>query len=457
MHASKSHLKNQENISSGIPSNGKIWQVTYPIILTLVAQNIINVTDTAFLGRVGEIELGASALAGIFYIAIFMLGYGFSTGTQIMIGRRNGEKEYAQVGQIFDQSNYFFVALAALVFGLIYFFGTPFLQLVVSSENILGASEIYLKTRVFGVLFAFGNLAFRAFLVGITQTKALGYGAFVMAITNVILDYIFIFGNFGMPAMGIKGAAMASVFAELSALIFFVVYTFIKLDRSQFPIFSFPKIDFKIIGKTLELSIYVMAQYFISILTWFTFFAFIEQMGERPLAISNIIRSIYMVLMIPVMALSTATNTLVSNAIGAGFKKDVIKIINKTVMWGVIVALPIIASMLLMPETMVRIYTNSQDLIDATIPSVYTISGAVLLFAIAFISFSGVSGTANTKTALFIEIITLVIYIGFVYWVTQIKHYPVHIAWASEYVYMAFLGLFSYIYLLSGRWKKKVI
>lgn len=450
-------MKIQENITTGIPTNKKIWQVSYPIILTLVAQNIINVTDTAFLGRVGEVELGASALAGIFYIAVFMLGYGFSIGTQIMIGRRNGEKAYQKVGQIFVQANYFFFFLALVVFSLIYFFATPFLQLIVSSESILSAGNIYLETRVFGVLFAFGNLAFRALLVGITQTKALGYGAFVMAITNVILDYILIFGNFGFPAMGIKGAAMASVFAEFSAFIFFIIYTFIKLDRKQFPIFSFPKIDFKIIGKTLELSVYVMAQYFISILTWFTFFAFIEQMGERPLAISNIIRSIYMVLMIPVMALSTATNTLVSNAIGAGFKKDVIKIINKTVMWGVLIALPIIASMLLIPETMVRIYTNSQDLIDASVPSVYTISGAVLLFAIAFISFSGVSGTANTKTALVIEVVALVFYIAYVYWVTQIKQYPVHIAWTSEYIYMILLGLLSYIYLFGGRWKKKEI
>ena len=71
-------------MKSGVPSYKKIWQITYPIVLTLIAQNVINVTDTAFLGRVGEVELGASALAGIFYIAIFMLGYGFSTGTQIM-------------------------------------------------------------------------------------------------------------------------------------------------------------------------------------------------------------------------------------------------------------------------------------------------------------------------------------------------------------------------------------
>ena len=69
-----------------------IWQISYPIILSLVAQNVVNVTDTAFLGRVGEVELGASAIGGLFYISIFMLGFGFGTGAQILIARRNGEK-----------------------------------------------------------------------------------------------------------------------------------------------------------------------------------------------------------------------------------------------------------------------------------------------------------------------------------------------------------------------------
>lgn len=444
-------------MKSGIPSYKKIWQVSYPIILSLLAQNIINVTDTAFLGRVGEVELGASAIAGLFYIAIFMLGFGFSTGTQIMISRRNGEKDYAQLGAVFNQSMYFFLALGVLLFLLIYFLGSPLLSLIVSSSQIMAASETYLEIRVFGILFAFGNLAFRALLVGITQTKALGYSAIVMAVTNVILDYILIFGHFGIPAMGIGGAALASVFAELVSLIFFIVYSRIYIDIKKYSLFVFEKIDLATISKTLEISVYVMAQYFISVATWFSFFAVIEQMGERPLAISNIIRSLYMVLVIPIMGLSTATNTLVSNAIGAGYSEDVLKIINKIVKISFLSVLPIIALMLAFPKALVMIYTNSPDLIAETIPSVYTISIAVAIFSVAFIVFSGVSGTANTKTALVIEIITLAIYLCYIYWVVIVEEWPVELAWTSEYVYMFFLSLFSYWYIVSGRWKSKVI
>ncbi|MEI7677280.1 MAG: MATE family efflux transporter, partial [Bacteroidales bacterium] len=59
-------------------TNKDILRVAYPIFLSYLAQNVVNVTDTAFLGRVGEVELGASALAGVFYMMLFMIGLGFS-------------------------------------------------------------------------------------------------------------------------------------------------------------------------------------------------------------------------------------------------------------------------------------------------------------------------------------------------------------------------------------------
>lgn len=444
-------------MKQGVPSYGKIWQVSYPIILSLLAQNIINVIDTAFLGRVGEVELGASAIAGLFYIAVFMLGFGFSNGTQIMIARRNGEKKYDQVGSIFDQSTYFFLLLGVVIFVFIYFFGASLLKQIVSSNNIFIASEAYLKVRVWGIFFAFGNLAFRALFVGVTKTKALGYSAIIMAITNIIFDYLLIFGNFGFPEMGIAGAALASVIAEAVSLAYFIFYARIAIDVEKNNLFRFPKIDFAIIKSTLSISTYIMVQYFLSVATWFSFFAIIEQMGERPLAVSNIIRSIYMVLVIPIMGLSTATSSLVSNAIGEGFSNNVMNIINRIVKISLLSVIPFIVLIWLIPESLIRIYTNDVSLIADSVPSLYIISGAILIFAVAFVVFSGVSGTANTKTALGIEIITLVFYVAFLYYVVILKNVDVAIAWTSEYVYMSGLSLFSYWYLIKGNWRKKKI
>ena len=83
----------------------EIWKIAYPIILGSVVQNIISVTDTAFLGRVGEVELGASAIGGVFYLTLIMLGFGFSIGTQIIVARRLGENKHSEIGKIVEHSH----------------------------------------------------------------------------------------------------------------------------------------------------------------------------------------------------------------------------------------------------------------------------------------------------------------------------------------------------------------
>ena len=76
-------------------------------------EHMIGLTDTAYLGRVGEVELGASALAGVYYLVIYMLGFGFSVGAQVLMARRNGEGEYKRIGEVFTQGGLFLFLLAA--------------------------------------------------------------------------------------------------------------------------------------------------------------------------------------------------------------------------------------------------------------------------------------------------------------------------------------------------------
>ena len=202
------------SIMNSLYSNKKIFQVTYPIFLTLIAQNIVNVTDTAFLGRVSEIALGASAIGGVFYIAIYFVGFGFSQGAQIMIARRNGEKNYGQIGSIFNNALVFNFLIATIIFTLSLFFIPDLMRYLVHSDRIYQASIEFLNWRIYGFFFSFLNVTFRAFFVGITRTKVLTVSAVITALTNIILDYLLIFGKFGFPEWGIEGAAIASTAAE---------------------------------------------------------------------------------------------------------------------------------------------------------------------------------------------------------------------------------------------------
>jgi Na+-driven multidrug efflux pump len=117
-----------------------IIKIAYPIFLTLLVQNLIQMINTAFLGRVGSVELGASALGGIYYIVIFMLAFGFSTGSQILIGRRNGEGRHSQIGEIVVHGAMFLLLMAALMVGFTRLFSQQILSALFNSKDILLAT-----------------------------------------------------------------------------------------------------------------------------------------------------------------------------------------------------------------------------------------------------------------------------------------------------------------------------
>lgn len=438
-------------------SNKNIFKITYPIFLTLIAQNIINVTDTAFLGRVSEVALGASAIAGVYYFAIYIIGFGFSQGAQILIGRRNGEKNYAAIGPIFNNGLIFISLMALLLIALSYWANPYIMKFLVSSNDVYIASIEYLDWRVFGYLFAFINVMFRGFFVGVTQTKILTISAIITAFVNVILDYLLIFGHAGFPQMGIAGAALASVIAEAVTTVYIVFYSYKKDIRQRFGLFKMPKFEFTVVKQVLDISVFIMFQYFISIGTWFMFFIFIERMGERPLAVTNIGRSLYILLMIPGSAISTTVNTMVSNLIGAGKKEEVMKFVHRMMLLVIVLVTPIMAITFMMPELFASVYTESASLIADAIPVLKVVSVAMIVCAVGNILFNAVSGTGNTRTALFIEFITLFFYISYVYYTSIVSPQTTAVIWMSEFVYWSIIGLFSYIYLRSGRWTKKKI
>jgi putative MATE family efflux protein len=434
-----------------------IWKVSYPIFLSLLAQNIINVTDTAFLGRMGELELGASALGGLVYICIFTIAFGFSTGSQILIARRNGEQSYQQVGAVMMQGIFFLFAMAVALFFLIRLYSTSFLSLLVSSGTILEATVDFLDIRVFGLFFSFLNVMFRAFFVGITRTRVLTINAILMALTNIVLDYLLIFGHAGFPAMGLKGAAIASVCAEAVSILFFLVYTRFTIDVKKYGLNHIHAFDWDMLRRILSISIFTMLQQFISMATFLFFFLIVEHIGQRELAIANIVRSIYIVMFIPVNALSTTTNSLVSNAIGAGQIRQVLGVIKKIARLSLYIMAACSALFFLIPETILSVYTNDPSLIAGSVPSVYVISGVMLLCAVGGVCFNGVSGTGNTRSALLIELITLVFYCIYIYIIGLRLKMPVHICFTSEIIYFGLLFAMSAFYLKKGNWRNKKI
>lgn len=437
-------------------TNREIWSIALPIMLGNMAQTVINFTDTAFLGRLGVIALGASMLAGLFYFVFTTVAAGFAVGIQIIVARRFGEKNYGRIGVIFEHGSLFVLLLGLVLFSILYFCSGHLLHLLIDSQSIYEASVDYIKYRQFGIAFVCFNFLYRALYVGISNTKVITYSTVIMAVVNIVLDYCLIFGKFGLPQMGIAGAALASLCAEISAFLFFTLYSYITLGKKNLGMFRVYPLESELMGRILRISTPTMIQKLCSFGVWFVFFIMIEKMGETATGISSIVRSVYMILITPCFAFSTTTNTLVSRIIGEGDKDQVFPTIGKVLKNCLLCTIPVVALVSIFPVQIAGIYTDDLALAQLVVPSILVICSGTIFQGIGNAYFEAVSGTGNTSAALYLESAVLVIYVLFVYAMTHLST-RVELVWTAEILYGALLGILCYIYMKFARWDKKRI
>ena len=436
-------------------TNREIWRIAYPIMLGNLAQTIITFTDTAFLGHLGTIELSASMMAGLFYYVFTTLAMGFAIGIQIFIARRFGEGNYKKIGEVFQHGAMFVLVLGLLLFSILFFFSHPLLRVIIESPNIYAAGCEYLKFRQFGIIFVVFNFLFRSFYVGISDTKIITFSTLIMAIVNIFLDWALIFGRAGLPEMGIGGAALASLMAEVSAFFFFWIVTYIKIPHEKFGMFRWHKWQPALMGDILKVAFPCMIQRLFSFGAWFIFFVMIEKMGEMAIGVSSVVRSTYMILIIPGFAFAATANTLTSRIIGEGKSDEVMSTLWKVVKNSLLCSAVLVAVVAVIPHLFLHIYTDDAALAQAAIPSVYVICVATLLGTLSMTFFEAVSGTGNTTAAMALEFGILIIYIIYVFLMSKTS--TIAGVWTAEWVYNILIGLISFVYIWKADWKKKKI
>ena len=117
----------------------------------------------------------------------------------------------------------------------------------------------------------------------------------------------------------------------------------------------------------------------------------------------------------------------------------------------------VLALALLIPDLLIRIYTDDPALIADSKPVLLVVLGAIIPMSVSINWFSGVSGTANSRSALAIETATISIYIIYVITLTYVFNASLPLIWTSEFLYYAVIGVSSWYYLKYGNWRKKVI
>jgi MATE family multidrug resistance protein len=438
-------------------SNRQIMKIALPISLAILVPQLNFITNNIFLGHYSQQALAAGGLAGVYHLIFAMVGYGLNSGLQTLISRRAGENRPNEIGRIFSQGVFVSLMIAAVGIILTWTIAPVIFRSViedpVTAENAIG----FMKIRVWGLPFLYIYQMRNALLVGTNNSRYLVMGTLAETIANIVFDYLLIFGNFGFPRMGLNGAAVASIIAEFTGMFVIFLVIYYKGISKQFSLFSYFKWDKFYASQILSISLPLIFQLAISIISWEFFYILVEHHGQQALAISQVMRNVFGIAGCFTWAFAATSSSMVSNIIGQDRKEEVpfliMKIVKLSFMFSVLLALLIN----IFPRALLSVFGQDDSFIEAAIPVVRVVSSALLLMSFGVVWLNAVTGTGNSRYTFLIELVTIILYCVYVYVVLEVLQLSIVYGWMSEWLYWLSLFFFSWLYIRSGKWKKKVI
>ena len=440
-----------------VVTNRQILQIAAPISLALLIPQLNFFTNTVFLGRLGERELGVNGITGVFYLILSMIGYGLSSGMQVQMARRAGENNPRGLAQILANGIMLSLLFSLGLMLLTLWFVPIIFDLSLNDIQNLSLAVRFVFIRVWGLPFLMLTQLLNAFFIATGRSRMLIYGSLVATLVNIGLDYALIFGKSGFPELGFAGAAVASVIAEILSFATMAALFLLHRCYRTYPIFEFFHFDTELSRRTLSVASPLIVQFMFSIGGWLIFFIFIEHLGKQSLAASQVLRNIFGIVGVGTWALATTCNTLVSKTIGQGRQRDVMRIIIRISVLSLVYTLVICILLLAFSGSFLSVYTSDPALVAFAIPSLRIIVLATLVMAISTVVFNGVVGTGNTLVNLTMEIGCVGAYLVYCYFVIYRCQSPLFWCWGSEFVYWISLLVASSIYMRSGRWKGKLV
>jgi putative MATE family efflux protein len=435
----------------------QILAIALPIAASIVVPQLNFITNNIFLGHLSKEALAIAGITGVYYLIFAVIGSGLNNGLQSLIARRAGENKMSDIGNLFNQGVVIAMALSLIGILITWLVIPTILRFSLHDERNIQMAIDFLHIRIFGLPFLYLYQMRNALLVGINKSKFLIIGTAVEALSNLLFDYLLIFGKFGFPNLGFNGAAVASIISELLGLIVIFAVLHWKGINKQFELFKKIKYDAATTKLILVQSSPLIAQYCISIMSWEFFYILIEHHGNNDLAVSNAMRNIFGFFGCFTWAFASTSNAMVSNVIGQGIQNRVIELIYKIMKLNIAFALIVGIILNSFPTLFLSVYGQGPEFIKTAIPVLRVVSAALIIMSASVVWLNAVTGTGNTKINLYIEMMAITLYCCYVYFVLEFLQLSIVYGWLSEWLYWLSMLIPSYVYMKSGRWKSKKI
>jgi multidrug resistance protein, MATE family len=432
-----------------------ILSVALPLMISTFIQSIVLITDASFISRYNTHAFDAVGNGGLLYITMYMALVGMSDGAQIIIARRIGQYKYKSISKIFGTTLFILSIIASFLFIILYYFMPDWVLSYSKNMEIALFQGQYIQIRSFALFSGIITLSIQAFFMAIGKTWVVLLAALITAISNIILDYLLIFGNYSFPEMGLEGAAWASTIADGLGMVFLLVFTLLTRYKNEYHLFHSLKISKYSFKEMFKIGTPLMLQGLTALATWTVFFTWLEQLGSFELTVSQNIRTLYMFAFVPIWGFAGTTKTYVSQYMG---RKEfhLIPVIQKRIqIITVLLLLVTFHGSILYPETLIRLVNPNELYVAKSAEILRFVSISIFMYGFVSVYFQTINGSGNTMISMSIEMGSVLIYIFTAFLFIKVFKWDIYWIWSVEYVYFGVIGLLSYLYLKFFNWQKK--
>lgn len=364
-----------------MPINKLILSMSLPMMASMLVQALYNIVDSIFVSRIpeiGEDMLTAVSLAFPMQMLMIAVGGGTVVGVNALLSKRLGEKNFEGANRI--AGNGMFLALCSYILFLVLgiFFAPSFMSMQTDETVIVEGGTVYLQIVQCASFGLFGQFIFERLMQSTGKTVLSMTTQGIGAIINIILDPIFIFGvdPLGIPAMGIAGAAVATVVGQIIAAVLGLILN-VKCNKEITinPIKYHP--DLKSIGAIYKIGVpSIIMQSIGSVMTvgMNTILLGFEAVGTTAAAVFGVYFKLQSFIFMPVFGLNNGVVPIVSYNYGAGKRERMIKAIKISCIYAVSIMFVGVALMWLIPDKLLLLFEASPKMIEIGVPALRLIS-----------------------------------------------------------------------------------
>ncbi|MFA5624523.1 MAG: MATE family efflux transporter [Bradymonadales bacterium] len=433
---------------------GEVMRLSYPIIISMASISLMGITDALFMGWIGPREQGAVGLGGPIVFSLLSIFYGTWSGVTTFVAQAVGAKQYKLAGKILWHAIALTIPCLPIVFlginplteFMLDFFGT--------NPEIMPHAKEYMKIRLFAASYLFAGFVGLSFLRGIADMRSPAIITFIALLANVPLTYVMSFGYGPIKAMGVSGAAYATIIAQgIETLLYFAVIWGPKNAKHYFTR-KIPRLDLKLIRRFLYVSFPIGVSWSLENVGWLSFTLFVATQTKEALAANTIVIQLLNLSFMPGIALSIAAATLVGQCLGANDPKNARRATNYAILLAVAIMGSIGLLCLVFREPIAGLFTNDPEVIQ--IAGTLFIFGAVyqVFDAVSLVSSGALRGAGDTRFPMAVSIVA--IWFGLVpgvFFVGATLGYGIYGAWAAATAIIVLLGVIYYARYRQGKWQ----